>query len=120
MDRQQRRDVDRARQYVRDAITALDEIGWESKAGERVKAAIEALYEANTCLGGAQIEDDKEEQNRRAREDWRKLASRARLLGVDDETIVALAPQAGDGWRKVDKCIKALRAKLEEQTEEDK
>ena len=46
-------------------------------------------------------------------EDWRNIAAYARLLGIDDETIAAIAPKKGDGWRKVDRCIAALRAKLE-------
>lgn len=47
-----------------------------------------------------------------AREDWARLAAKALQAGMSAEDIQPLAPDADDGWRKIDKCIVTLRERL--------
>ena len=48
-----------------------------------------------------------------AREDWEFLAREAVDLGMEECEIAQHMPNPQDGWRKIDKCIKALRAAIE-------
>jgi len=52
-------------------------------------------------------------------EDWEALACQAVDAGWEDYQISDYAPNPQDGWRKIDKCIAALRAKLEETRPEE-
>jgi hypothetical protein len=45
-------------------------------------------------------------------EDWSKLACEAVDAGMDADAVDVIGPNPQDGWRKIDKCIKALRDKL--------
>lgn len=44
--------------------------------------------------------------------DFDTLACKAVDAGMEDYVIEGCAPNPQDGWRKIDKCIKALRKKL--------
>jgi hypothetical protein len=44
--------------------------------------------------------------------DWEKLACEAADAGMEDYQISDCEPNPQDGWRKIDKCIANLRAKL--------
>lgn len=52
-----------------------------------------------------------------AREDWEKLACQAVDLGFTEYEILKYTPAADDGWRKIDKCIKALRTAIAKRKE---